>query len=229
MTTKRQIKTLLAPLLARHPDVAQVENSFGLQFVLKPLGHINRGFMVWPTGDADRPHYHWYLGYTFSPENGPYGPFVFDFYTREAETMAWSHPRHREALIEALETDILPQLRSVDSIERILSFPPANHFRWKGWLQHPKHLLRFRIALGQFDAAEAIVEAIRDGTADIHPGWSPAIQAELLGELWPLVETRNLIALAALLHDWERQFVELNGMRDIYEKMPFPFEQAAST
>ncbi len=223
MTTKKQVKTLIAPIMARNPDIAMVENEFGLQFVLKPLAHINRGFMIWRTGRADRPHYHWYLGYTFSTRNGPYSPLLFDFYTRDAPTMYWSHPHHQEAVAEALETNVLPQLRSVDTIDKILSFPPANHFMYKGRLEHPKHMLRFRIALGQFQAAEDIVESIRNGTADLWPGWNDSLQAELL-EVWPLVESRDLSALASLLHGWERQFVERNGMKDIYQQEPFPFE-----
>ena len=224
MTTKRQVKKLIAPIMTRNPDIAMIENDLGLQFVLRPLAHINRGFMIWPTGRADRPHCHWYLGYTFSKRNGPYSPFLFDFYTRDAATMYWSHPDHHDAVAEALETDVLPQLRSVETIDQILNFPPANDVMHKGRLEQPKHMLRLLVALGRFQAAAAIVESVRNGTADLTQGWNEAVRADLLDDLWPLVETRDLGALANLMHGWERQFVETNGMAAIYEQMPFPFE-----
>ena len=54
--------------------------------------------------------------------------------------------------------------------------------------------------------------------------WSEQTYEDVMERLLPLAQANDRDGVAALLHDWERQFVELHGLQGIYEKKPFPFQ-----
>lgn len=228
MTTKKQVKTLLAPLLEKHADIAAVESRMGLQFILKPLGHVNRGFMIWRTSMPDSPNYHWYLGYTFSPRVMPYGPHIEDFQVHPSETLRWSHPRQQSAFTEMLESEVLPLLRSIDSIEKLIAVGRERASVHNWWWDHPVHRVRLQVAAGQFEGAAATIREMLAENRRETRHWNKQLYSEITEQLWPCVEQKDYSAVAALLHDWERQYVELNGLGAIYEKTNFPFEDGSA-
>lgn len=224
MTTKREIRALMKSILARYSDIAVVNGKMGLQFVLKPVTHVNRGFMLWPTSSRDRAHHHWYLAYTFFPRSFGYGPFVADMFFDDPKEAYWSHPRYREAFAETLERKILPRLRATASVNEILAFDWGDDFKNKGWAGYPVHRLRMLIAAGRFDEAASEARSILGPRRSDDRDWYHPADVESTRQLWALVEARDLPAVAAILHGWERDYVERNGMAEIYEKTPFAFE-----
>lgn len=224
MTTKKQIKHLLAPILERHTDIAAIESRMGLQCFITPLTHVNRGFMIWRTSMPDAPNYHWYLGYTFSPRAMPYGPHIEDFPIREAKTMRWSHPDHLRAFSETLESEVLPQLRQIDSLDKLVAVGRERASMLNWWWDHPIHRIRLQVAAGQFEAAGVTAREILAENRRESRYWNERLYSEIIEQLWPRVEQSDYPAIAALLHDWERQYVELNALGSIYEKTTFPFE-----
>jgi hypothetical protein len=121
-----------------------------------------------------------------------------------------------------------PILRSMDAIDKLSIPPPSKEFWWNNCFSHPIHRLRLQIASGQFEAARQTVQAILAVNRRETRDWSEQIYIEMIEQLWPRVEAGDLRGVAALLHDWESQFVEDNGLRALYEKTPFPFELSAA-
>ena len=125
MTTKRQILSLYRPLLERHSDLALIQAKFGPLVVLKPIHHLIRGFRVQRTAYSDYPEYHWDVGFTFWHKASVYGVAGTNFVTPDIKTMYWSHPHHEAAFIDSIETEILPILRSVGTIQALASRTPG--------------------------------------------------------------------------------------------------------
>lgn len=225
MTTKRQIKALFHPLLERHSDLTVIETEYGDKVVLRPVNHLIRGICVLRTAYADYPNYFWSIGYTFDPrasaQNGICGT---SFVTPDIKEAYWSHPRHQAAFMEVVEADILPILRSIDTIDKMLSFDHPMDVRWKHWFDVELHKLRLHAALGDFQTAtEAVMEMKARGPHHL-PWWSVESYAETMELLWPCIQTNDRAGTAALLRQWEEDFIIRNRLEAIYERTPFPLE-----
>lgn len=226
MTTKRQIRTLLKPLLARHPELIAVDSRFnGVDVVLAPVRHIVRGFSIQSSGFADSPQQKWFLGYTCRAR----APLITlgdgRFTAERPEEARWSHPRRQDAFIEIVENDVLPLLTRINTIENYILFEPNLSAKWTGILTDPMTRVHVYAALGCFDmVAEAALLLSTAGYRST-PFWSEQTYLEVMEQLLPLTEANDRTGVAALLHDWERQFVEAHGLRAVYEKTPFSFEK----
>ena len=56
------------------------------------------------------------------------------------------------------------------------------------------------------------------------PAWSEESFKESIEQLWPLIEAEDRAGIAALLRQWEEEFIIRNGLEAIYERTPFPLE-----
>ncbi|AMJ62005.1 hypothetical protein [Bosea sp. PAMC 26642] len=230
MTTKRQIKRLLRPLLERHPELFAIESKFeGVDLILTPITHMVRGVAIRRSGIGDIPDYQWFFSYSFRAR-APLTQFGgVPFLTSVFDEMRWSHPRQQDAFVEVIEETILPLLHSIDTVERMLALKHPASVLWDRGLQEVMNRIYINAALGRFDLVdEAARELLALGYRETY-FWSETTYQEAMEELWPLTQAGDKAGVAALLHDWERQFVELHGLQTIYEKTPFPFEQRPRT
>jgi hypothetical protein len=228
MTTKRQIKRLLRPVLERHPELFVIESKFeGVNVMLAPIDHMVRGLAIRRSGIGDLPEHKWFFSYSFRAR-APLTQFGgVPFYAHDFQEAKWSHPRHQDAFVEVIEDTILPLLSSINTVERMLTLRHPNSLLWDRGLQ--EHMTRIFInsALGRFDLVDQAARELKAlGYRETY-FWSEKTYREAMEELWPLTQANDHDGVAALLHDWERQFVELHGLQDIYEKKPFPFQLAA--
>lgn len=226
MTTKKQIRGLFEAVVERHPDLTIIKAEYGDKIVLRPINHLIRGFYILRSAYADYPDHFWSIGYTFYPRGSSQGGVCgTQFVTPNIKEIYWSHPRHQDAVIEVFEAEILPVLRSVDTIGKMLSLRHPMEVRWNDLLASPLHKLRLHAALGDFrTAAEAILEMKANGPHYL-PAWSEESFRESIEQLWPLIEAEDRAGTAALLHRWEEEFIIRNGLESIYERTPFPLEE----
>lgn len=224
MTTKKQIRGLFQAIVERHPDLTIIEAEYGDKIVLRPINHLLRGFYILRSAYADYPDHFWSIGYTFYPRGSSQGGICgTKFVTPDIKEIYWSHPRHQEAVIEVFEAEILPVLRSVDTIEKMLSLRHPMEVRWKHLFDLELHKARLHAALGNFETAtEAIADMRLRGPH--YPWWGEENYYETMEQLWPLIQAEDRGGVAALLHQWEGDFVARNGLEDIYERTPFPLE-----
>lgn len=228
MTTKRQIRTLLKPLLARHPELIAIDSKFnGIDVVLSPVRHIVRGFSIGSSGFADHPQQNWFLGYTFRAR-APLITLGDDrFYAETPDEARWSHPRRQAAFIESVENHVLPLLKRLDTIEDYIAYGPYLPAKWIGILTDPMTRVYVYAALGCFGFVAEAARLLRTAGYRRTPFWSEQTYIEVMEQLLPLTEANDRAGVAALLRDWERQFVEVHGLEDIYEKTAFPFENGS--
>ena len=224
MTTKRQILSLYRPLLERHSDLALIQAKFGPLVVLKPIHHLVRGFRVQRTAYSDYPEYHWDVGFTFWHKASVYGVAGTNFVTPDIKTMYWSHPHHEAAFIDSIETEILPILRSVGTIQALLSFSHPMEPRWRWRLELPVNQMCLQAALGDFAAvARASAEMRAKGPLQL-PWWGEQTYGDMMEGLLPFCEAGDRAGVAALLHHWEDNFIATHGLQALHEKTPFPVE-----
>lgn len=229
MTTKREIRKLLKPLLSRHPELLAVESKFsGINVILAPVRHLVRGFSIQSSGFADSPQQKWFLGYTC----WAHAPLVTlgdgRFTAERPEEARWSHPRRQEAFIEIVENDVLPLLTRIDTIENYILFEPNLSAKWSGILTDPMTRVHVYAALGCFDMVAEAALLLRTAGYRKSYWWSEQTYIEAMEQLLPLTEANDRAGVAALLHDWERRFVEAHGLQAVYEKTPFSFEKETS-
>lgn len=121
MTTRKQIKELAAPLLARNADLALVKS----MIVVLPVAHLLRFIFIERTGNADTCEPRWGTTYLF--RNIPHIP-VGD--TRllsrpgPRKLWSWSDLGMIRSFVDTVESEVLPQLRAIctarDYLDKVL-------------------------------------------------------------------------------------------------------------
>lgn len=224
MTTKRQVRKLYQSLLERHADLAMIDAPYGPKLVLRPIDNLARGFWVQRSAYADFPDYYWGIGYTFWHKASVSGLCGTNFVTPDIKMMLWSHPNHERAFIETVETQIMPVLRSVDTIERVLSFSHPMEERWKWHLDLPVNQMCLHAALGDFGKVAEAAHGMRTKGRVLMPWWSEETYIDVMERLWPLCEGNDRPGVAALLRGWQDRFVERHGLGSLFQSTPLPVE-----
>ena len=222
MTTQRQIKGLVAPLLARHEDLVLI----GQYLVIRPVHHVVRSIVIDRTGTAD----------VFRPATAcadlPIRRDFFGLGTGEwiyrrngsGRLWRWSDPAMPADFYRIVEAEVLPSLRDIQTVQdfyeharRIndIHFP----FYW-GWRAAMK------VAMNQLDEARDILN---------DPRWEKrsAIlfnrEVDGLGDRLKArgsdITREDKLALAEILHNWEAYSAEKLEVTSIWEKTPFPLEE----
>lgn len=219
MTTKRQISGLLTRLAARNPDLALAQRFV----ILKPLRHVMRSISIDATRSADAPQFLWSLGHMFDPTTNLQGICLERFYIARDAPRLWSQPDMPEAFFMASENDILPELRSITTIEDMIRFrsPRAPEFeRAVRWVICRIH---FSAAFGRFDQVLRRFERIKHWNPN-SMSWRRYEFEHVANELIPLVRANDRKGVISLLHAWEEDRVRKLGLESIYESTPFPLE-----
>lgn len=111
MTTARQVKRVLSPLLERHNDLAIA----GPWLMLKPVRHVLRGVIIDRTGEASRFMPRWAVMSLCEPRTT--FPISWGGMIRRNGGWYWSNPNLQDDVKEAIEEQALPPLRSTSTLD----------------------------------------------------------------------------------------------------------------
>ena len=225
MTTKRQCTKLLRPLLDRHDDLALVNG----WLVLKPIDHIVGGVFLDRTSTADD---YWptrfacHLFAFFDTDRIPIA-CTLRLYKHEEQISFWSHSdlTAPEKLIQVIESDALPFLKTLGSIEAYFQ-ETKNPNHWKPQSPRPHQQIVLQTALGNLDVARNIYQKdlvhlreVETATDDYYRELPQRMHR--LGRLLLADDRRGL---GDLLREWETRTVERAGLTPIWQPTPFVFE-----
>lgn len=223
MTTKRQIKKLLQPVLDLHDDLELV----GQWLHVRPVKHVARAVLIDRTASADQFQVRWAAINLCEPrESFPlnWGNYVWPRKRR----WQWTDPDMPAALYKKLEPEALSPLRRLDTLQQfnIFASTPENFETGVATFQHwPLKKITIESALGNFGAAlKECVELTTTRNKWQHPMWREEYD-RVVKQLYPLLQAGDRTGIAKLLHEWEAFTAENFGINHIWEKTPFPFEE----
>ncbi|WP_430910547.1 hypothetical protein [Methylobacterium sp. sgz302541] len=227
MTTTKQVQQLVKPLLERNRDVVLI----GRSLYLVPFTHIARSVVIDRCSDVDGFVPSWTFKETYRPTDmfaksfGWYADRLAHPVTKSGNWLV-TDPTMAGDLLSYLETDILPWLRSVDTLEKYLQAV-------RGHRDAEVHLAREvglfpSIVLGDLTNAQAIWRTIGpEYVKGRDTGWryyQPVYDKICnLGE--PLM-AGDRAALARLLHRWEEDNILGTKVAPYWVPAPFPLEGA---
>ena len=220
MTTLREVKRLVQPLLERNRDLVLV----GRLVVITPVDHLVRGIHIGRTSSATLANVNW----ATVPLCEPWASFYLNFGDALiAEPPAWvlTRPELPETLVKIAERDALPRLRAIKSIADFETFALGPEM--KGRPQGSIELRRVYIdaALGNFDGALenfAVLRQYRDYFRRVTI--TPEHYDELIEVLGPRLEAGDRVGVAALLQQWEAYTIRHLKLGHLWQSSPFPVE-----
>lgn len=220
MTTAREVKKLVAPLLARNPDLALV----GRLIVLTPVHHVLRGIFIDATSQANQCDPRWLMmDLLFKADDLIYG-IGGSLFRSKPRTLWWlDDPEISADLVYVAERDALPKLRSTrtlqDYLEAALPKDPVALQRVWGMR------FSFAVAMGDLDAARGFLESDRQNFyARQMNEFRPGLADRLLQD-GARVSADDRQALADYLHACEAYTVGKLKIAHLWERTPFPVER----
>lgn len=209
MTTKRQIKELVRPLLERNPDIVLVGHQ---TLFFRPVGSVGRLVLIDRTGNADCCSVNWFLSEFFMPSAYSWDRLgrCHDLICRSAgfeggQGWYWSDPTIYTDIVTRVEADALATLRPLRTARECLEFARTRRATI-GYLDTHWHLFA-HIALGELDAARAMWAKsrgfYRPGRIMDEPFHQLEYDRLCLIDAPLMADDRA--GLAALLHRWEAE------------------------
>jgi hypothetical protein len=220
MTTKAQIKKLVKPLLARHPDLVAIDD----WIILKPVRHIIRAVTIDRCGEARRFRPTWVVVDVIEPLKMMTLNWGERFAHPTRSLWYWDDLTIQDALIEVMETEVLPLLRPIQMLDDFVAF--ACHERFRPG-QFNAFLLRFapvETALGNLESALATCAKLASGKTQ----WSQEAYRQKyyqVMQLYPLLQANDLPGLVHLLREFEAYSVKNLNLESVWEKTPLPLER----
>jgi hypothetical protein len=220
LTTLRQIKGLVAPLIERHSDLVLV----GPYLVTRPVRHVVSAVVLESSSSSD----------VFQPQTTSNDLIAkrdnlglgtgFLFRGRTGFLWRWSDPRMPEDFFRLAEGEALPQLRRIRKLQDYYDYAKEVHgihfpFFW-GWRA------TMNVAMNRLDDARHILNDPRwaDGSAVLFNR-----EVEGLGDRLKArgadISRKDKLALVEILHRWEAYSVEKLKLAPIWERTPFPLEE----
>ena len=143
----------------------------------------------------------------------------------------WDRPGVAEALHGVIETEALPKLRSIETIEDLVHHLEQRSAKHGGTaanylLGWPITQLHFEFARGRLDEARALCREHVDPRAIATYGRDEEDKAELrrCQQLSRLLKAHDRAGLAAALHSYEAETVRNLKIEHLWEPTPFPLE-----
>lgn len=228
MTTAAQIKKMVQPVLARHPDLALV----GRLIYLKPVHHFARTVLIDRTAYAEEFEPRWAVTHLFEARRFfplDWGELLANERSRRRGLWFMSDPNIEVSLIEAIEQQALPKLRAIKTLDDYLAFV-ARHMFGPKLFSWPQCKIIVDVALGDLDAARSRCrENLQHWSVD-RPNYDEDDRAEnrRLRELCAHLAANDRAGLAQLLHGWEAYTVKNFKIEHLWEPTPFPLELPAA-
>ncbi|MBZ0229199.1 MAG: hypothetical protein K8F58_12235 [Bauldia sp.] len=219
MTTLRQVKRLLAPLLERHDDLVLI----GRWLFLEPVHHIARGILIERIGEAARFRAWWAVTHLCEPLERL--PLNWATGIKPTRDWNWDNPTLQADLFAAIEGQALPPLRTMRTLDDFVAFASSTErFRGTAIVGDPLRKVLVDIARGELEMAHAACAELATGRTT----WSrPSLREEfarVIETMYPLLIAGDRPGMARLLHEWEAYTVDKLKLGDIWEKTPFPLE-----
>ncbi|HEX5212710.1 MAG TPA: hypothetical protein VFW22_13370 [Pseudolabrys sp.] len=225
MTTTAQVRKLVQPILARNIDLALV----GRWIFVKPVHHFARAILIDRSSNVDELVPQWAVMHLFEARTSlflDWGEFLANERSRRRGLWFITQPDIDLALSEAIETQALPRLRAMATLDDFLAYLSripmgAKMFDW------PTRRIILDAALGELQAAKAIGDAHLARWSVDHPYYDDDSRAQYrrLRELCSCLATDDRSGIAKLLHDWEAFTVRALKIEHIWEPTPFPLER----
>lgn len=224
MTTAAQIKKMVRPLLDRHADLVLMGN----WIYLKPVHHFVRAVLVDRTSSADQFSPRWAAIHLFEYRQHftlNWGSFLSNKRSQKWGIWRTTEPNIGDALIEAIEQQALPWLRTMATLDLYLDFVSQNLNRGHLYDRGPAQII-VHAALGHLDAARKLAEKHAELWSVDKPKFDEEDKAMLrrLRHLCALLESDDRMGLARLLHAWEAETVKNFKIEHLWEPTPFPLE-----
>ncbi len=222
MTTKKEVLRILRPLAKGRADLA----IRGHWLFVLPIDRLVRGIFFERIGEAARFRPWWAV----MPLCNHVGSVLLDWATtigRGGDGLWWwSLPTLREELYEAIESQAMPTLRSIQSLDDFVDFARSRErFSLTAFNRMTIWKAGVDAARGDFPAALlACKELLTGRTVWSHPAWRGYF-LRLTQDLYPLLLSEDRPAIARLLLSWEAYTVDKVGIRDLWQATPFPFER----
>ncbi len=220
MTTQRQIKKLLTPLLERHEDLALC----GRWLMITPIHHVMRGMTLMFTSSAD-----WfYPAWAITNFCDPCGHYPLNWgdrlYPRREAHWCLTDPRMPGALFEIIEDYVLPMIRPVKTLNDIAPFLATVQSRRMSIDWDPLRQLPLLVALGKLDEAREVLRKRLTGDTRWTRPFLDDERAEVLGPLRGPLKRDDRGELARVLRGWEQMRIARLKMEFIWEPTQFPLE-----
>lgn len=236
MTNLRQVKKLVAPLLARNSDlILSNYRTWGYELCLLPVDHVLRH--VWIKRASMSPSFsvQFHVTEMFRPEPCERFTFgwCFDLVGRSPLThppgtggnWVWADPTMAADFVVQIEEQVLSILRPLDTVEKFVAYA-RQHREWS-WCGDFSRALT-EMVLGNLDEARTIWAAEAkhfvpskrpEGGADDYPTFDRlcALSAALLAD--------DRVELARLFHAWESEWVAVRKLSAHWRPTPFPLER----
>ena len=218
MTTARDAKRLVRPLLERHDDLSMV----GAFLIVPPVRHFIRAVLIGRLGSREwfRPVaasnflFECQFNFTFHHD---------DYLHPKSKEMRWrlDTPGVGAALCEVIEDVALPKLRRQETLEEFRSRYGVNG----GFFEFRKFTLD--AACGDFESADRLSGIVLNLPMR-EPHWRRYREEHerIVSSLCPLVAARDRAGIAALLNAWEAATVKALKLEHLWEPSPFPVESA---
>jgi hypothetical protein len=221
LTTIRQVKKLVAPLLERHADLVLV----GTTVVLRPVNHILRAVVIDRTSNVNRFNPRWALTELFRKlDHLPLGDGE-RLHRPGSGLWLLSDPNISQVLVDVVERDALPRLRAIETLSEFLAFVLPEEPRMLKFYWGTRFI--FAIALGDLDAARALLaDEPGDAAVQMLNEHANGLGSRLREEGASL-PSEDWIELARFLHDREAYTVEKLKVAHVWERTPFPIELLA--
>jgi hypothetical protein len=223
MTTKAQIRKLVKPLLARHPDLVAIDD----WIILKPVRHVIRAVTIDRCGEARRFRPTWAVVDIVEPLKMMTLNWGEMFGHPTRSLWYWDDPTIQDALIEVMEAEVLPLIRSIQTLDDFVSFGCQERFRLG---EFNAFLLRYapvEVARGNLESALSICAKLASGKTQ----WSQVAyrqKYDQVMQLYPLLQADDRPGLVRLLREFEAYSVKNLHLESVWEKTPFPLERIAT-
>ncbi len=221
MTNIRQVKKLLQPLMERHSDFKLVGNLL----ILTPVRHLARGIHIGRLRSREIFRPVWAINCLFEPREGfPYS-FGGEIYPKQKGGWQFDIDGVEESLANCIEEEILPRLHATQTVQDFYEFAMKGPFFTHTLQYHPLRKIYVDTALGDFPAAQSIIEMLKKDQNE----WSKmTITSEhlevLIDILGSMIINRDRSGIAALLHEWEAASVKKLKLEKFWQPSPFPIE-----
>ena len=220
MTTAAQVKKLVRPLLARHPELVLI----GRMIVIAPVRHVLRAIYIDRTRSGDQFNPRWAVIHLFEHSRSVWFNLGGDIYKPRPTpwhdrypTLWWiNDPETPELLAETIETVVLPKLEPLHELE-------AFYQHLISVKDHAYHLRPYQRVI--VEAARGRLNDVRHVCCDELSRWSDKDEyVRLPRQICARLAANDIAAVAALLHDWEATTVRNLKIEHLWKPTPFPLE-----
>ena len=231
MTTKKQIRELLKPVIANNSDIVISSAPFGLLFCLTPIRHVFCGVHFQRGRTKDYCHVMPVATETCASLALPWIGGTFERVRFNGiDGLDWDKPEVICELQRRLETEIIPQLRTLMTLTGYFDYKYGKDSNFYRLPIHALVTLPTVIANGKLDLATRIyhevLESLDWNAFETH--WAPRGTIDWYRGFKVLFEpllNRDIPKLVTILREFERESISKSGYEKYWEKAPFPLEE----